>query len=54
MREQVTREDIAELSVQDFVLGLLFEKPYAVFAHVYRGYGPEVRVCFHVSSQIPN
>ncbi|CAI5742285.1 unnamed protein product [Peronospora destructor] len=37
----VTREAIAELKVSDFVLGLIFEKPFAVFEQVYRGYGAD-------------
>lgn len=39
----VTRDEVAELRVPDFVLGLMFEQPYATFATVYRGYGTEVR-----------
>lgn len=39
---KATREEIAELKVSDFVLGLMFEKPFTVFAQVYRGYGVEV------------
>ncbi|KAJ8569076.1 hypothetical protein ON010_g6186 [Phytophthora cinnamomi] len=38
---QVTREEIAELKVSDFVLGMIFEKPFAVFERVYRGFGAE-------------
>ncbi|KAE8888655.1 hypothetical protein PF005_g2838 [Phytophthora fragariae] len=37
----VTREEIAELKVSDFVLGMIFEKPFAVFERVYRGFGAE-------------
>lgn len=40
--EQVTRGDIAELHVADFVLGMLFVQPYMAFEDVFRGYGPEV------------
>jgi hypothetical protein len=40
---KATREEIAELKVSDFVLGMLFEKPFTAFAQVYRGYGVEVR-----------
>lgn len=40
--QQVTREEIAELKVSDFVLGMIFEKPFAVFERVYRGFGAEV------------
>ncbi|RLN51892.1 hypothetical protein BBJ29_005765 [Phytophthora kernoviae] len=38
---EVTREEIAELKVSDFVLGMIFEQPYALFERVYRGYGAE-------------
>ncbi|RMX62796.1 hypothetical protein DD238_007919 [Peronospora effusa] len=38
---EVTREEIAELKVSDFVLGMIFEKPFAVFEQVYRGFGAE-------------
>jgi hypothetical protein len=38
----VTCEEIAELKVSDFVLGMIFEKPFEVFERVYRGYGAEV------------
>ncbi|KAG3032200.1 hypothetical protein PC121_g4075 [Phytophthora cactorum] len=38
---EVTREEIAELKVADFVLGMVFEKPFAVFERVYRGFGAE-------------
>lgn len=39
---QVAREDISELHVADFVLGMLFVQPYVTFEDVYRGYGSEV------------
>ncbi|GLD96068.1 hypothetical protein PINS_up004746 [Pythium insidiosum] len=38
---EVAREQIAELHVADFVLGLLFVKPFIVFEDVYRGFGHE-------------
>lgn len=38
----MTREDISELHVADFVLGMLFVQPYITFEDVYRGYGSEV------------
>ncbi|GAB9462799.1 hypothetical protein Gpo141_00000282 [Globisporangium polare] len=38
---EVTREDISELHVADFVLGMLFVQPYVTFEDVYRGYGSE-------------
>lgn len=38
----MTREDISELHVADFVLGMLFVQPYVTFEDVYRGYGSEV------------
>ncbi|TYZ62281.1 hypothetical protein PybrP1_011400 [[Pythium] brassicae (nom. inval.)] len=38
---EVTRGDISELPVADFVLGMLFVQPYMAFEDVYRGYGPE-------------
>ncbi|CAH0479495.1 unnamed protein product [Peronospora belbahrii] len=37
----VTREEIAELKVCDFVLGMIFEKPFGIFQQVYRGFGAE-------------
>uniref|UniRef100_K3WX18 Histone-lysine N-methyltransferase, H3 lysine-79 specific n=1 Tax=Globisporangium ultimum (strain ATCC 200006 / CBS 805.95 / DAOM BR144) TaxID=431595 RepID=K3WX18_GLOUD len=38
---EVTRGDISELKVSDFVLGMLFVQPYMTFEDVYRGYGAE-------------
>ncbi|TMW57464.1 hypothetical protein Poli38472_003389 [Pythium oligandrum] len=35
------REEISELPVADFVLGMLFVKPFITFEEVYRGYGAE-------------
>ncbi|KAF4033964.1 Histone methylation protein DOT1 [Phytophthora infestans] len=37
----ITREEIAELKVSDFVLGMIFEKPFAAFERTYRGFGAE-------------
>ncbi|KAJ0407319.1 hypothetical protein ATCC90586_002247 [Pythium insidiosum] len=38
---EVAREQIQELHVADFVLGLLFVTPFSVFEDVYRGFGHE-------------
>lgn len=37
----VTREEVAELKVSDFVLGIIYEKPFETFDCVYRNFGTE-------------
>ncbi|DBA04163.1 TPA: LOW QUALITY PROTEIN: hypothetical protein N0F65_004271 [Lagenidium giganteum] len=38
---EAARDEIAELNVVDFVLGMMFVKPFTAFQQVYRGYGTE-------------